>query len=109
MQFWRRWLGGRGKASSSQQGERMTETKIDFSLRIYWMRVYTERQWTQAQMRELHAKVVQVVQNEGFEKNFIERRYRVDGLDGQAHSGASLLALIEVLNGLIHYIETEGQ
>ncbi|MCD4684819.1 MAG: hypothetical protein K8S97_02650 [Anaerolineae bacterium] len=35
-----------------------------------------------------------------FEANALERRYRVEGLDDSAHSGASLLMLLEVLRAL---------
>jgi hypothetical protein len=44
-----------------------------------------------------------VIEAPGYRKNLIERRYRVTGLDEQAHSGASLMALLEVLEALETY------
>ncbi len=79
-------------------GTPMTEARIDFGFRIYWTKMATT--WDMARIRDVRAWVVVVTQQPDFEKNLIERRFRVEGLDELAHSGASLLALIEVLNAL---------
>ena len=42
-----------------------------------------------------------VLAQPGFEANDYERRYRVSGLDDQAHAGASLLALDKVLRAFL--------
>lgn len=64
--------------------------------------------WDMARIREMKAQVIAVTQQPNFEKNLIERRFRVEGLDAQAHSGASLLALIDVLNALETYAANNG-
>lgn len=87
-------------------GTPMTEARIDFGFRIYWTKMAT--QWDMVRLREVRKQVLTVTQQPDFEKNLIERRFRVEGLDVQAHSGASLLALIEVLNALETYVANHG-
>ncbi len=87
-------------------GTPLTEARIDFGFRIYWTKMAT--QWDMARICEMKAQVIAVTQQPDFEKNLIERRFRVEGLDEQAHSGASLLALIDVLNALETYAANNG-
>lgn len=87
-------------------GTPMTEARIDFGFRIYWTKMATK--WDMARIREMKTRVIAVTQQPDFEKNLIERRFRVEGLDEQAHSGASLLALIDVLNALETYAANNG-
>ncbi len=82
-------------------GTPMTEARIDFGFRIYWTKMATK--WDMGRVRDMKTRVIEATQQPDFEKNLIERRFRVEGLDEQAHSGASLLALIEVLNALETY------
>ncbi|MBI5931856.1 MAG: hypothetical protein HY862_21280 [Chloroflexi bacterium] len=87
-------------------GTPMTEARIDFGFRIYWTKMATK--WDMARIRDMRARVIAVTQQPDFEKNLIERRFKVEGLDELAHSGASLLALIEVLNALETYEANNG-
>lgn len=79
----------------------MTEHSVDMSFRIFWTKI--ARQWHNERLQQVRAQVLQVTQRPDFQKNMIERRYRVEGLDDQAHSGASLLALLDVLAALEAY------
>ena len=74
--------------------------RIEFSYTIYWMKL--ARQWDAARRAAVRDAVRQVLAQPGFEANAYERRYSVPGLDadGQAHSGASLVALKKVLAAL---------
>jgi hypothetical protein len=88
----------------------MTEPKIDFSFRVYWTKISFEQQWDLARIRALRPNVEAVTQQPDFQKNLIDRRYVVEGLDDLAHSGASLLALLEVLAALEKtYTDPEGE
>jgi hypothetical protein len=68
--------------------------RIDYSYRVYWTR--QARDWDVARRRAVAAEVRTLTESDAFEANAFERRYRLDGLDG-AHAGASLLALIRVM------------
>jgi hypothetical protein len=110
MNRWRRWFeGAEGASRPLSRGGPITEVGIDFSLRIYWMKISTEQKWTLERIHELRDKVLPVVQASEFEKNLIERRYTVEGLDERAHSGASLMALLDVLYGLEQFDDSESQ
>ena len=71
--------------------------RVAYSYRIYWTR--QARLWDAARRQSVSAALRGVVSAEGFEPNAFERRYRVEGVDGE-HSGASLLALAQVLEAL---------
>lgn len=80
----------------------MTEDRIDMSFRIFWTKIC--RNWPLDQIQDVQQQVRPITQQADFEKNLIERRYSVPGLvEGethQMHSGASLLALLQVLDTL---------
>jgi hypothetical protein len=92
---------GEEETKSASSGTPMTEARIDFGFRIYWTKMAT--QWERTRVDEMLKRMAAVTQQPDFAKNLIERRYKVEGLDEQAHSGASLLALIEVLTALQAY------
>lgn len=69
--------------------------RVDFSYTIYWTK--QARQWDAAHRAAIHAALLQTLAQPGFEPNAYARRYTVPGLDEQAHSGASLMALKKVL------------
>lgn len=94
------WLGLRDTSNGQPQAEAMTEEKVDFSLRLYWTKISREESWDVARVRALRPKVQAVTEQPGFQKNLIDRRYHVESLDERAHSGASLLALLAVLDAL---------
>ena len=88
----------RGTPPGPEPPEPLTPERIDASYRLFWTKIALE--WEEGR-RGIMAQRVQVAASApDFENNLLERRFRVDGLDDQAHSGASLLALLEVLRAL---------
>ncbi len=69
--------------------------RVDFSYTIYWTKLV--RKWEAPHRAEIAAALGPVLTQPTFETNAYERRYRVPGLDDQAHAGASLVALDKVL------------
>lgn len=69
--------------------------RVDFSYTIYWTKQV--RQWDAPRRAAVHAALLQTLAQPGFAANAYARRYIVPGLDEQAHSGASLIALKKVL------------
>lgn len=76
-----------------------TMPPVDFSYTVYWTKQV--RQWDQARRTALHAALLAVMAQTGFEANTYARRYYVPGLDDLAHAGASLVALKKVLNAFV--------
>jgi hypothetical protein len=109
MNFIKRLFGIEDDQQPDASAEPMTEPKIDFSFRIYWTKISFEQHWDLDRIRTLRRNVEAVTQQPDFQKNLIDRRYVVEGLDDLAHSGASLLALLEVLAALeTSNTDTEG-
>jgi hypothetical protein len=73
--------------------------QVDFSYTVYWTKQV--RQWNSARRAAVHAALLAVMAQPGFEANTYERRYVVAGLDDVAHAGASLVALKKVLNAFV--------
>jgi hypothetical protein len=69
--------------------------RVEFSYTVYWTKQV--RQWPAERRAAVRESLTQVLAQPGFEANAYARRYAVSGLDEQAHSGASLLALEKVL------------
>jgi hypothetical protein len=65
---------------------------------LYWTK--TARGWQGGRRAQVRSAVRAVVNEDGFTANALERRYRVPGLDDSGHAGASLMALLKVLEGL---------
>jgi len=72
--------------------------RVDFSYTVYWTK--HARQWDAQRRAAVNATLQPILQQAQFEANAYERRYTVPGLDDQAHSGASLVALHKVLAAL---------
>ena len=68
--------------------------RADYSYRVYWTKQV--RDWDAIRRRSILLAARLVAASEAFEPNAFERRSRVEGVDGE-HSGASVLALIQVL------------
>ncbi|WP_119068164.1 hypothetical protein [Aggregatilinea lenta] len=76
----------------------LTDDRIVAGYRMFWTK--TAYTWD-AERRQVVAERVQSVTGApNFETTMLERRFRVEGLDDQAYSGASLLALLEVLRAV---------
>lgn len=71
--------------------------RIDYSYRVFWMK--QARGWNTDRRHAVTAAARTLTEVDGFEANAFERRYRLDGVEGE-HSGASLLALIQVMEAL---------
>lgn len=88
----RRWL--RRESGTSP----LTEERIRAGYRMYW--TTTAYEWTIERRTLIAGQVAAMMARLDFEANALERRFRIEALDHQAHSGASLLALAEVLRAL---------
>jgi hypothetical protein len=71
--------------------------RIDYSYRVFWTK--QARGWDAAQRRSILVAARPLATAPDFEPNAFARRYQVEGVEGE-HSGASLLALIQVLEAL---------
>lgn len=85
---------------SKKSAELMTASKVDFNFRIYWTKMMLK--YPAEKRIEARSKAQAIIQQADFEDNLIEKRYHLplEGIPEVTHSGASLLALIEVLNAL---------
>ncbi len=81
--------------------EPLSAGKIDAGYRLYWTK--TALTWDDDRRAQIAERVAAAVADPDFEDNMLERRFTVEGLDDSAHSGASLLALVEVLRALDAY------
>jgi hypothetical protein len=97
---WRRW---EARQRQPRPPEPLSPEKIEAGYRLYWTK--TALTWDMARRAEVAARVAAVIAAPGFENNALERRYAVESLE--THSGASLLALAEVLRALADEDEPE--
>lgn len=104
MKAWRRWWPKkRVEKTAHSKLIPMTEHQVDMSFRVYWTKI--ARLWEIERIQQIKLLVEQFVTQPDFEKNMIQRRYHLEQLDNQSHSGASLLALLEVLKALENYYQ----
>ncbi len=103
--FWRnfKWLlRGRRPGGPLPRPKRRVrppgKPRVAYSYAIFWTK--EARLWDAARRQAMAAAVQAVLSQPGFEPTDYERRYRVPGLDEQAHAGASLVALGKVLAAL---------
>jgi len=96
--FFRRWLRGRPSSPPPVPAEPLSDERIAAGYRMNWTR--TVLGWDAERRAVIAARVEAVIGTSEFERNALERRFRVEGLDDQGHSGASLLALAEVIRAL---------
>jgi len=78
--------------------EPLTTTQIDFAYSIFWTKM--TRTWDVHRRQLMAGRVAALINSPEFAANALERKYRIEGLDELAHSGASLLALQKVLETL---------
>lgn len=97
--FWNRMINR--TLPEPKPPEPLSADKIDAGYRLFWTKQALT--WDTAQRAQIAERVAAVTSAPDFEANALERRYRVDGLDESAHSGASLLMLLEVLRALDAY------
>ncbi|MEX2030767.1 MAG: hypothetical protein WD906_07340 [Anaerolineales bacterium] len=77
-----------------------------FSYRVFWTREV--RSWLPERRRGIQKCVQEAMASPTFVANELGRRYRIDSLDGIAHSGASLAALSQVLTAFESTPEDSG-
>jgi hypothetical protein len=68
--------------------------RVDYSYRVFWTKQV--RAWENSLRRSVYAAARTFATSSAFEPNAFERRYRIEGVGGE-HSGASVLALLYVL------------
>jgi hypothetical protein len=85
----------RPAAPGSPAGARPGPPRVEYSYVIHWTKQV--RGWDTARRAAVQAALSAAIDQPGFEPNAYERRYRVPGLDDQAHAGASLVALGNIL------------
>ena len=86
------------QAPDPKPPEPLDADKIDTGYRLFWIKQALT--WDAGRRATIAQAVAVVVAAPEFEANALERRFEVAGLDEQAHSGASVLALVEVLRAL---------
>lgn len=94
--FWNRMLNR--SLPEPEPPEPLSADKIDAGYRLFWTKQALT--WDAERRTLIAERVAAVTSAPAFEANALERRYRVEGLDDSAHSGASLLMLLEVLRAL---------
>jgi hypothetical protein len=72
--------------------------RVAYSYSLYWTK--QARTWDSARRAAVIEALAAVLAQPGFEANDYERRFAVPALDAQAHAGASLVALGQVLAAL---------
>jgi len=77
-----------------------------FSYRVFWTREV--RSWAPERRRGIQKSVQEAMASPTFVANELGRRYRIEALDGIAHSGASLTALSQVLAAFENLPEESG-
>jgi hypothetical protein len=75
--------------------EPLTEQRIDFAYTIFWTKMV--RTWNEEKRKAIAARVARLTASPEFVNNAFERKFEVEGLDGLAHAGASIVALKKVL------------
>jgi len=96
--FLRRLRRSQPDEPARKGAEPLTDDRILFGYRMNWTR--TAIAWDADRRALIAARVDAIIRSRDFEQNALERRFRVEGLDDRAHSGASLVALAEVIRAL---------
>jgi hypothetical protein len=90
----RRWLGRAGPEPGDPSG---------FSFSVHWTK--TARGWDLDRRERVRSALLDLTGGVGFEAKSLDRRYRVAEIDDLPHAGASLIALLEVLEALSRPME----
>jgi len=96
--FLRRGRRSQPAEDAPRSAEPLSDERLIAGYRMHWTRAVLA--WDPARRATIAARVDAVIHSRSFENNALERRFRVEGLDDQAHSGASLLALADVIRAL---------
>jgi hypothetical protein len=71
--------------------------RVDYSYAVFWAK--NARLWDVARREAVAQQLTVLIGSPDFDANFYQRAYTLNDVDG-AHSGASLLALLKVLEAL---------
>jgi len=71
--------------------------RVDYSYRVFWTK--QARTWDAGKRRLIRERISALMSEAEFETNAFERHFQIEDVDGQ-HSGASVLALNQVLEAL---------
>jgi hypothetical protein len=71
--------------------------RVDYSYAVFWTK--QARLWNKAKYDTVVQQLTTLIGSPDFDANFYQRTYLLDGV-ADAHSGASLLALLKVLEAL---------
>jgi hypothetical protein len=81
-----------------QRDERVAaRDRVNYSYTVFWMK--HARTWDAGRRRAVLDRARSLTLSGDFARNSFERRYRVEGVEGD-HSGASVVALVHVLEAL---------
>ena len=75
--------------------EMLNEPDPHFNYRVYWTKLALD--WPAERRRAVYGRLESLLEDPEFTPNLTARNYRLPELDGEGHSGASLLALGSVL------------
>lgn len=75
-----------------------SSSSLEYSYRVYWTKA--ARTWGPERRRKVRDAVEAITRLPGFTPNERLRRYPVPQIDDLRHAGASLVALLEVLDAL---------
>lgn len=94
----RDWLRRLRRSTTTQPAQSETASgRADYAYRVFWM--VQARTWDAGRRRLVLSAARGAIASAEFEPNAFERRYRIEGVEGK-HAGASLIALIQVLEAL---------
>ena len=105
--WFHQWRSKENKEIPVPRAEAMTTPEVDFSFRIYWTKM--TRKWSAEQRVSARKQVLVITEAGNFDRNLIEKRYTLplEDIPEKTHSGASLMALLEVLDALDAIEESE--
>ncbi|NIS79970.1 MAG: hypothetical protein GTO14_07135 [Anaerolineales bacterium] len=81
------------------------QSHSDFAYKVYWTKHV--RDWSVGRRRSTQSAVERTVSQSEFVANKFERRYSIPEVDEIPHSGASLIALLEVLQSFDRGVDLE--
>ncbi|NJL93082.1 MAG: hypothetical protein HC915_04835 [Anaerolineae bacterium] len=95
----KKWLGN-APSRPPTGPEPLTAEHVDFNLRVYWTKMTLN--WNAEQRAAARQQAQTRVQAPDFQDNLMAKQYNLplEGIPETAHSGASLLALLAVLDAL---------
>ncbi len=91
---------------ASESGEPEDAPDPAFAYTIFWTKQV--RSWSRERQLRVHQEVRKLVAAEGFTANRYLRTYLIPELDDLAHAGASLTALLRVLDAFLESQNLEG-